>query len=72
MKIHHIIFGSLLQPIVIGEPALIRNQDELRRTSRVVDIQRVSPGEIRFETRNTRYILKVVPAHNLVNREGRL
>ena len=61
VKISRIISGVPVRPITVGEPALIHESGALRRTSRVMDVQRVSSGEIRFETRNTRYVLKIVP-----------
>lgn len=60
-KISRIISGVPVRPITVGEPALIHESGSLRRTTRVMDVQRVSSGEIRFETRNTRYVLKIAP-----------
>lgn len=62
-KISRIISGSPVRPITVGEPALIHEGGGLRRTTPVLDVRRVSAGEIRFETRNTRYVLKIVPEH---------
>lgn len=61
LKISKIICGSPVGPINIGERALIRMADGLCRTTPVVDVRRVSASEIRFETRNTKYVLRVVP-----------
>ena len=60
IKISKIITGSPVRPIVVGEPALIHKSDGLCRTTPVEDVRRISASEIRFETRNTRYVLKVV------------
>ena len=59
--ISKIIFGEPILPIVIGECAWIRRQDSIMHTSPVVDVNRVSATEFRFETRNSSYILRVVP-----------
>ena len=64
-KISRIISGVPVRPITVGEPALIHESGALRRTSRVMDVQRVSSGEIRFETRNTRYVLKILPTQQI-------
>lgn len=63
-KINRIISGSPVRPIAVGEPALIHEGGGLRRTTPVVDVRRVSQGEIRFETRNTRYVLKIIYSHD--------
>lgn len=59
VKMNRIISGSPVRPIAVGESALIRETDRLRRTTPVMDVRRVSASEIRFETRNTQYVLKV-------------
>lgn len=51
------ITGCLLCPIVIGEPAFIRETDGMRRTSTVLRLEELSQTEVRFETRNTNYLL---------------
>ena len=61
-KISRIISGRPVRPISVGEPALIHEGDGLRRTTPVVGVRPISSREIRFETRNTRYVLKIVPA----------
>ena len=61
-KISRIISGSPVRPIVVGEPALIHESGGLRRTTPVLNVRRVSIRETRFETRNTQYVLKIVPA----------
>jgi len=61
MKICKIITGRPVGPINVGERALIRQEEGLRRTTPVKYVRRISLGEIRFETQNTKYVLKVVP-----------
>ena len=51
------ITGSLLCPLVIGEPAFIHETDGMRRTSTVLRLEELSQSEVRFETRNTNYLL---------------
>lgn len=70
MKISKIISGSPVQPIVVGEPALIHKSDGLCRTTSVVEVRRVSASEIRFETRNTKYVLRIAPV-NMSKREAK-
>ena len=60
VKISKIITGTPVRPIVVGEPALIHKPDGLCRTTPVEDVRRISSSEIRFETRNTRYVLRIV------------
>ena len=69
-KINRIISGSPVRPITVGEPALIHESGGLRRTTPVVDVRRVSPGEIRFETRNPRYVLKIVPEKRMTKEKA--
>lgn len=69
-KISRIISGSPVRPITVGEPALIHEGNGLRRTTPVEDVRRVSPGEIRFETRNTRYVLKIVPENRMTKEKA--
>ncbi len=64
-KISRIISGSPVRPITVGEPALIHEGDGLRRTTPVVSVRRISLREIRFETRNTHYVLKIIPAKRI-------
>ena len=57
------IAGSLLLPITIGEPALIREHDgSYRRTSSVVSMDKLSDDELSFETLNTHYLLHLLPS----------
>ena len=63
-KISKIITGSPVENITFGQRAVIRQTDSLCRTTPVIDVRRVSASEIRFETRNTKYVLKVVPDRN--------
>ena len=56
------IAGSMLLPIEIGEPALIREHDGgYRCTSTVLSMDKVSEDEIKFETQNTLYMLHLTP-----------
>ena len=64
-KISRIISGSPVRPITVGEPALIHENDGLRRTTPVVSVRRISSREVRFETRNTHYVLKIIPAKTM-------
>lgn len=61
MIILKMVSGILLLPIAVGESALICKEDGLMRTTPVAAVEQISPEEVRFMTRNTRYILKVVP-----------
>lgn len=61
MRIAKIISGSLLRPVAVGESALICKDSGLMRTTPVVAVEQISPREVCFLTRNTRYILKLVP-----------
>lgn len=70
MKLSKIISGSPVRPIVVGEPALIHKSDGLCRTTSVVEVRRVSASEIRFETRNTKYVLKIASS-GLPKREAK-
>lgn len=51
------ITGRLLCPMAVGDSAYIFGTDGIRRTSRVLDMEEISPEEIRFETLNTNYRL---------------
>lgn len=51
------ITGSLIYPITVGESAFIHEGEGIRRTSTVLNMEKMSQSEIRFETRNTRYLL---------------
>ena len=51
------INGSLIYPITVGESAFIHEGEGIRRTSTVLSMEKMSQSEIRFETRNTRYLL---------------
>ena len=61
MKISKIINGTLLYPIVIGEPTFIYQDSGLTRTTTVTTVSKISTTEIRFETRNTKYVLRLIP-----------
>lgn len=51
------ITGSLIYPIAVGESAFIHEAEGIRRTSTVLSMEKMSQSEVRFETRNTRYLL---------------
>ena len=56
-----IIFGTLAEPLSVGECAMIRQGTQTIHTSRVVSITLVSPKQVSFETWNANYTL-VIPA----------
>lgn len=52
------ITGSAVNPITVGEVALIAESDgSTRRTSVVVSVEEISDTEVRFETKNSIYTL---------------
>ena len=53
------ISGRPMYPIVIGQYAWISEGDGIRRTSPVVNLEHVSSAEMRFETMNTHYHLRL-------------
>lgn len=55
-----IIFGTPLQPIRQGRPAVIREASGFRQTTPVLWVDQLSSSEITFETQNTVYHLRVV------------
>ena len=57
MKAITTLYGNLLQPLRVGECALIRTNGKTMRTSRVVSITSVGPDMVSFETMNTNYTL---------------
>ena len=53
------ITGSAVNPITVGEVALIAESDgSTRRTSVVVNVEEISGTEVRFETQNSIYTLR--------------
>ena len=53
------ITGSAVNPIKVGEPAIIAESDgSTRKTSVVVNVEEISDTEVRFETRNSIYTLR--------------
>ena len=66
MKAITTLYGNLLQPLRVGECALIRTNGKTMRTSRVVSITALSPDQVSFETMNTKYTL-LNPAMAQVN-----
>lgn len=53
------ITGQPLYPIAVGQLAWIQEQDGIRRTTSVERVEPISQSEMRFETRNTVYLLRV-------------
>ena len=54
------IAGSMILPIVIGQPAVILERDGgYRQTTTVLNVKKLSESVIKFETQNTRYLLHV-------------
>ena len=51
------LYGNLIQPLRVGDCALIRTNGKTMRTSKVVSITALSPDQISFETMNTSYTL---------------
>lgn len=51
------ISGTLLYPVTVGMAAFISEESGMRRTSTVLNVQKLSQAEIQFETRNTFYHL---------------
>jgi hypothetical protein len=56
-KKYTILDGVLMRPLTVGDRALILHQGQYIRTSTVVAIQEIAPGQVRFETGNTNYCL---------------
>lgn len=55
------IRGNVIFPLEVGRPAWISEESgEYRITSNVLNFEQLSPTEIRFETRNTFYILYLI------------
>lgn len=53
------ITGSAVNPIKVGEQALIAESDgSTRKTSVVVHVEEISDTEVRFETQNSIYTLR--------------
>lgn len=51
------IKGTPMYPVTVGMPAIISEQEGVRRTSRVLRVKEISQAEIFFETLNTNYLL---------------
>ncbi|MBR3994987.1 MAG: hypothetical protein Q4A54_14745 [Parabacteroides sp.] len=53
------ITGSAVNPITVGEVALIAESDgSTRKTSVVVNVEEISDTEVKFETQNSIYTLR--------------
>lgn len=57
------ITGSLIFPIEVGMSAFIQEGANTRKTTTVLSMENISPTEIRFETKNTNYLLHLLPSH---------
>lgn len=53
--------GTLLQPLKIGDGALVCSGGKVYRTSRVVAVHELTADIIRFETLNSEYHLSLNP-----------
>ena len=54
------IAGTATQPIEVGQSAVIAESNgSIRRTSMVVNVENVSGSEVKFETQNSIYYLKL-------------
>lgn len=51
------IKGTPMYPVTVGMPAIISEQEGVRRTSKVLRVEEISQAEIFFETLNTNYLL---------------
>ena len=61
------ITGSAVNPIKVGEAALIAESDgSTRRTSVVVSVENKSDAEVRFETQNSIYTLRKTKSNPIV------
>ena len=60
------ITGSLIYPITVGESAFIHEGEGIRRTSTVLSMEKISQSDVRFETRNTRYLLHMSSGKEVV------
>lgn len=59
------IVGAPIIPIAVGFVAWIDEGDNARRTSRVLSMEKISQTEIRFETENTNYRLRILKPASL-------
>ena len=62
------ITGTLIFPIEVGMSALIQEGANTRRTTTVLRMEKLSSTEIQFETKNTNYLLHLLP--NQLNMEA--
>lgn len=60
--------GLLMHPLFVGACALILHAGKIIRTSSVVAIHDASADQIRFETLNTLYTLRLTPAPQAASR----
>ncbi len=59
------IVGSPIIPIAVGYVTWIAEGNDTRRTSTVLSMEKVSQTEIRFETVNTNYRLRILQPNAL-------
>lgn len=53
------ICGTPIYPIRVGGSAMIQIEDNVLQTSEVLRMKKCKDSAVRFETRNTRYRLKL-------------
>lgn len=58
-KEQHTLYGRLLRPVTIGKSAVFLANDQIYKTSHVVDISYEDDELIQFETENSCYSLSV-------------
>lgn len=60
------ISGKPMVPLILGYPALIFEEDGLRKTTKVLRLVEHSATEIEFETENTQYRLHIPMRRSIV------
>ena len=65
-----IIEGRPVAAVTVGYPAYIQQSNGILRTSPIVGIGSLSPFELQFETKNTRYTLNILTADELCRPNG--
>lgn len=56
------LHGSLLQPLIVGKPAVFVSGGKIYHTSRVIRLHEQTQEKIHFETTNTHYHLTAGPS----------
>lgn len=59
------LVGYPIVPIAVGFAAWIDEGNNARRTSKVLHMEKISKTEIRFETENTNYCLRIFQPDSL-------